>query len=121
MLSLFKMFFSWATGDIASSLERAYTKKLEADTDAKKLAAEFEIEYLKSRQQIISNAQSDPWERFIRILWTLPFIIYVWKLVLWDKVFEFGITDNLSQDLWNILYIVLAGYFLEVGIQKWKK
>lgn len=111
---------SWITGDLTGAIERAYTKKLEAETDAKRLAAEYELEHLKQRAQIIANAQSDPFERFIRIFWTLPFVIYTWKLIVWDKILTWGVTDNLSPELWSIMWIVLGGYFIDTVVRRFK-
>lgn len=89
----------------------------EQNTSAR-IALEEEVAALQARRDVILAAQSDPMERWVRIGFALPFVAYVWKLVVWDKLLGWGVTDNLSADLWNILYIVLGGYFVDTVVRR---
>lgn len=101
------------TGDLTGALERAYRAKLDAETDSEKLAADERIKSLEARQQVILAAQGDPIERFVRIGFAAPFVIYLWKVIVIDKVLGWGVTDGLSDSLDKILMIVLGGYFVD--------
>lgn len=120
---MFKLLLSFFTGplaDISNDIKEAYTAKLNAKNDSERIAAEERIALLEARKEIILKAQSDPFERFVRITLALPFILYINKLVIWDKFLGWGVTDNLSPDLWNLLYVVVGGYFLDLGIRRFK-
>ena len=85
---------------------------------AARIALEGELATLEARKAAILAAQADPFERWIRIGFALPFVFYLWKLVVWDKLLGLGVTDNLSADLWAILYIVLGGYFVDTVVRR---
>lgn len=114
-------FLSGPLSSISNDLKEAYQSKLAATNDKERIAADERINLLEARKSIILAAQSDPFERWIRILFALPFAIYIWKLVVYDKVLLWGVTDNLSTDLWNMFYIILGGYFLETTVRTFRK
>lgn len=115
---MIKTILGWLTGDLTGALERAYRAKLAAQNDTERLAAEQRIEKLKARQDVILAAQGDPIERFVRIGFAAPFVIYLWKVVVWDKVLAWGATDPLSSSLDAILMIVLGGYFVDTAVRR---
>lgn len=106
---------SWlATGGIAAigrELNRAYEARLAAQNDSERIAAEVTIKNLEAQRDSILAAQRDRVERWVRIGFALPFVIYNAKLVLWDKVLGWGATDPLSADLVQLQWIVIGGYF----------
>lgn len=95
-------------------------KKQDAKTEQERIAADERIKALEARRDVILQAQKDPYERWIRILWAIPMLLYTWKLVVWDKILEWGATDNLSPELWNIFMIILAGYFVDTVVKRFK-
>lgn len=121
LLKLVLGLFSGPLSDISNDLKEAYQSKLAATNDKERIAADERINNLEARKAIILAAQSDPFERWVRILFALPFTIYIWKLVVYDKVLEWGATDNLSADLWVVFYIILGGYFVETTVRTFKK
>lgn len=121
---MWKIILSLFTGPLSSlsdDLKEAYQSKLNAANDKERIAAEERISTLEARRNVILAAQSDPYERWIRILWAFPFVAYTIKTVFWDKVLGLGVTDNLSEDLWLMLYIILGGYFIDSAIKRIKK
>lgn len=106
---------------ISNDLKEAYQSKLKAQNDAERIAADERIAVLEARKTSILAAQSDPVERWVRIGLALPFVIYINKLVLWDKVFELGVTDALSSDLRDIMMIVIGGYFIDTVVRRFKR
>ena len=121
MLKFLAAFLSGPLSQISSDLKDAYTAKLNAKNDSERVAAEGRISILESRKSIILAAQSDPFERWVRPLFALPFIIYNMKLIIWDKVFGLGVTDSLSPELYNVQLTVLGGYFLYEGLKVLKR
>ena len=106
---------------IADKIAQAYVQKTNAQTEQERIAADERIKALEAKRDIILKAQSDPFERWVRIGFALPFVLFVWKLVVWDKLLGWGATDDLSADLWNILYIVLGGYFLDTVVRRFTR
>ena len=60
--------------------------------------------------EVIKAEQGNWLTRSIRPLMALPFVAYVWKLVLWDKVLGLGSTDGLSPELWSLMMTVFGAY-----------
>lgn len=113
---MWKMLLSLISGPlskISNDLKEAYQSKLTASNDAERIAADERINLLEARKTSILAAQSDPIERFVRITFAFPFIVYINKLVLWDKVLKWGITDPLSTELSQLMWVVIAGYFID--------
>ena len=108
-------------GRIADKLAEAYALRSNAQTERERVAADERIKTLEARRDVILQAQSDPMERWVRIGFALPFILYVAKVIVWDKIFGWGATDDLSADLWAILYIVLGGYFVDTVVRRLKR
>jgi len=87
-------------------------KQLDAKTEQQRIEMQEKIDVLEQRKQIIINSQNQKLGEWVRLLWALPFIVYIWKLLLWDKVLGWGATDALSPTLEYILWTVLGGYFM---------
>lgn len=84
----------------------------EAATDERRIEAEKMLAVLEASKATVLQAQRDRYERWVRIGFALPFVIYNAKLVLWDKVLGLGVTDPLSEELAAIQMTVIASYFV---------
>jgi hypothetical protein len=117
-----KTILSWATGGgiaaIGTELRGAYEARLKATNDHEKLAAEETIARLEAQQSILLAEQGRWLTAWIRPAFALPFVIYLWKLVLWDKVLKQGSTDALSPELSQIMMVIIGAYFLTRGFEK---
>jgi hypothetical protein len=121
MLKLLLSLVSGPLTAISSDLKEAYITKEKAQTDKEKLDADERVSILEARKTSILAAQSDPLERFVRIGLAFPFVVYINKLVLWDKVLSYwtnSSTDNLSPDLKQIMMIILGGYFIDTAVKR---
>lgn len=87
----------------------------------RRIALEAELGRLGARQAVIFAAQSDPMERWVRIGFALPFVLYINKLIIWDKVLGWGATDPLSDDLTQIMLVVLGGYFIDTVVRRFTR
>lgn len=108
-------------GRIVDKIADVQTRMAAEQNTAAKIALEGELATLSARRDVILAAQADPFERWVRIGFALPFVLYIWKLVVWDKLLGWGATDGLSADLWAILYIVLGGYFVDTVVRRIKQ
>lgn len=67
---------------------------------------------------IIKSEQGNWLTRSIRPLFALPFVIYIWKLVVWDKVLGLGVTDGLNNWLYGIAGTIIGSYFVGSEIRR---
>ena len=113
---------SWLTGGgiaaIGKELNRAYQAKLDAQNDQERINAEKQIALLEARQAVLLSEQGSWMTRWIRPAFALPFIVYNFKIVVWDKVLGWGVTDPLSAEFWHLQMIVFGAYFLTRPLEK---
>ena len=102
-------------GGIADQLRRAYEAKLAAQTDADRLAADLAIARLNARME--SHRIGGRWITLVQIGWALPFVIYNAKLILWDKVLRWGVTDPLSPELYTLQSVIVGFFFVTTTIR----
>jgi hypothetical protein len=60
--------------------------------------------------------------RSVRPLMAAPFIIFMWKVIVWDKVLGWGTTDALDPKMWGVFMAVVVAYMggrvIETGTSK---
>ncbi len=97
-------------GGLGDQLRRAYEAKLQAKNDGERLAAEVDIARLEARQA--SHAIGGRWITMVQIAWALPFVAYNAKLVVWDKMLGWGVTDPLSPELYQLQGVIVGFFFV---------
>ncbi len=117
MWSIISSIFLTSFQQITRDLKDAYTTKQNAKTEQERIAADERISTLEARKSIILSSQSDPMEKWIRILFALPCVVYVNKCVIWDNAFGLGVTDPLSSELNQFFWIVVGGYFIDSTVK----
>lgn len=83
-----------------------------AKTDKDRIAAYERIKSLEARREVLVKSSDSQFNGIIRGLFALPFVIYTWKLIIWDKVLGWGITDPLSEMLTYLLMVIVGFYFV---------
>jgi hypothetical protein len=112
-------------GPFAKAALEAYRAKLSADNTSEKIAAELAARELALEQrerelatQVLIAEQGRWYTALPRPLFALAFIIYVWKVVVFDKVLGLGATDPLSGEVAQWAMIVLTAYFGGRSLEK---
>lgn len=134
---MFAVVLSWLGnllgGPFAQAAVKAYQAKLTAENTSEKIAADLAARELsvetRERElatQVVIAEQGRWYTALPRPLFAFAFVIYVWKVVVWDKVFGLGSTDALSGDIAQWATVVLAAYFGGRSLEKvarilWKK
>src|ERR1700676_3296338 len=97
---------SFLTAPIVNGFISAYKARLAAESSQDRTAAdlaakaiEAEIEARKSAAAIIISEQGRWYTAIIRPLLAVPVIIYLWKVIVWDKVLGLGTTDAIGGDV----------------------
>jgi len=108
-------------GSFAKAAVDAYRAKLSADNASDRIAAELAARALdvERRERELAahlvQAEQGRWYTALpRPLFAFAFVIYVWKVVVWDKVlgdWTHGSTDPLSGEIGQWATIVLTAYF----------
>jgi len=103
---------------VTTDLIFAKTNQANATTDQQRIEADVAIVQLEAQQKLLIAEQATRATRWIRPLFALPFVIYNFKVIVWDKVFGFGTTDVLSDQYWQLQMIVFGAYFITRGLAK---
>ena len=111
-------FLSFLSGPLLTKLVEAYKAKLDSgntkDAKAVDLAvAEInaEIAARSAAKEIIIAEQGHWYTAIIRPLFALPFVIFAWKVVVYDKVLGWGVTDAIDPNMWSVFLAVVGSYF----------
>ena len=115
-------------GPFARAAVEAYQAKLTADNDSQKITAGLAARELAVEQrerelaaQVVIAEQGHWYTALPRPMFAFAFVIYVWKIVVFDKVLGFlthGSTDPLTGDIGQWATIVLTAYFGGRSIEK---
>ena len=112
-------------GPFAQAAVKAYQAKLAADNASEKIAADLAARELAVEQrerelatQVVIAEQGRWYTALPRPLFAFAFVIYVWKVVVWDRVLGLGTTDALSGDVAQWAMIVLTAYFGGRSLEK---
>ena len=90
--------------------------RIAADLAAKEIEAE--IEARKQASAIIIAEQGRWYTAIIRPLLALPIIIYLWKVIVWDKVLGLGTTDPITGMIADWCGLILTVYVGGRSIEK---
>jgi hypothetical protein len=97
---------SLLTAPVVNGVIEAYKAKLSAANSEGQMAADLaakaiaaEIEARKSADALIIAEQGRWYTAIIRPLLALPVVIFMWKVIVWDKVLGLGSTDALMGDV----------------------
>jgi hypothetical protein len=107
------------SGPIIGSLLKAYQARLDANNsqDAKALEllkAEIEAETAARAEatKLLIAEQGHWYTAMIRPLFAIPFIIYAFKIVVWDKVLGLGTTlHGIDANFWSVFKVIVVSYF----------
>lgn len=103
----------------------AYKAKLANDNNADQRTADLMARELAVEQreaevnaQVVIAEQGHWYTACVRPLFAAPFIVFLWKVIVWDKVLAHSHTDDLSPQLWQWGGIVLTAYFAGRSLEK---
>lgn len=125
MGAIFSWLASFLTGPLLKAGVDAYKVKIQAGTDQEKLATDLAARELVVEQReaevnasVVIAEQGRWYTAMIRPLMMLPFIVFTWKVVVFDKVMGWGFTDALDPKMWNVFMIAIGSYFGGRTIEK---
>jgi hypothetical protein len=97
--------------DAAGSHEARETEIAQKALDVDKREAELNATVLVAEQ--------GNWiTRWVRPAWAMPFVLFTWKVVVWDKMLGWGTTDPLDPKMWSVFMLMVGTYFGGRSIEK---
>jgi hypothetical protein len=119
---MFTALLSWLTGGgiaaIGKQLNAAYQAKLAAKNATEALQADMDIAQLSARQAVLIAEQGSWMTRWIRPAFAAPFVVYIWKVVVWDMVLGWGVTRPLGDQMNWVLVTMVGAFFLARPFEK---
>jgi len=119
---------SFLTGPLLQSALDAYKArlKLQDSTDQKALElleAEIQAEIAARAQatQLLIAEQGHWYTAIIRPLFALPFIVFIFKVIIWDKCLGLGTTDAIDPNLWYVCQTIVISYFGATAVERVSK
>jgi hypothetical protein len=113
------------TGPLIGGMVDGYKAKLAAGNTTEKLLADVAARELMVEQRetemnasVVIAEQGRWYTAIIRPLMVAPFIIFTWKVIVFDKVMGWGFTDALDPKMWNVFMIAVGSYFGGRTIEK---
>jgi hypothetical protein len=112
-------------GPFAKAAVDAYRARLSAENTSEKIAADLAVRELGVEQrerelaaQVVVAEQGRWFTALPRPLFAFAFVIYAWKVIVFDKVLGLGTTDPLTGDVSQWAMIVLTAYFGGRSVEK---
>lgn len=106
------------SGPIIGGMVDGYKAKLAAGNTTERIAADLAGRELAVQQrerelqtQLLIVEQGHWATRWVRPVWSLPFVLFTFKVVVWDKMLGWGVTDPLDEKMWGVFMIMVAAYF----------
>ena len=125
LLTVLKWFGGLDINGIVGTAAKAYAAKQDAgvkhdeiDADLVAKAAQLSVQEAQLNAQVVIAEQGNWLTRMARPLIAAPFIIYLWKVIVWDKVLAWGVTDALGTNLDTIMGAIISSYFIGRTIEK---
>lgn len=99
---------------ITSAITSAQIERSRATTDRDKIASDERIKTLSLQRDVLIRTADSKLGAFVRLAIAFPFVVYINKIVLYDKLWTGGAgsTDPLSAGLENIMLAAVGYYFL---------
>lgn len=123
MLSIITALLGFADpiAKISQAIAQARIAATNAQTDREKIAQEERVKALEARRAVLEREADSRINQLIRAALAFPVIVFLWKVVIWDKVLDWGSTDDLSENLWYVTMMVLGFYFLHWTVGRWRR
>lgn len=93
-------------------------EQVRAGTEAEKIRIGAQVDALELQQQVLIAEQGSAMTRWVRPALMFPIVVFLWKIFIWDKVLGWGVTDNLSDELWWIVTTAVGAYLLTRPLEK---
>ncbi len=115
---MWALLLNFLGGPVISGLISAYKARLAATDTQDQMALtllekeiEADIAARAEATKLLIAEQGRWYTAMVRPLFAAPFIIFAFKVIVWDKVFGWGTTDALDPRMWGVFQTIVVSYF----------
>ncbi len=119
------LILSFLGGPVINGAIAAYRERLAATNTQDHMALDLlqaeiqaEIAARAEANKLIIAEQGHWYTAMIRPLFALPFIIFAFKIIVFDKVLHLGVTDALDPKMWGVFQTIVVSYFGATAIER---
>lgn len=109
---------------IAREIAQIQVARKNAETDQARIEADIRMTQLQARQRALTEGRGAWVSKAVQAAYAAPFVIYNGKVIIWDKVLGWGVTDPLGPFEQQVGTIIVGFYFLAIGgraiINQWR-
>ena len=117
---------SFLSGPIINGMLSAYRERLAATNTQDALAVDMlkkevdaDIAARSEATKLLIAEQGHWYTAIVRPLFALPFIIYAWKIVVFDKVLGLGVTEHgIDANFWSVFQVIVVSYFGATAVER---
>lgn len=122
---MWSLILSFIGGPVINGLIAAYRERLAATNTQDRMALDLlqteinaEIAARAEANKLLIAEQGNWLTRCIRPLFAMPFIIFAFKVVVYDKCLGLGVTDALDPHMWSVFNTVIVSYFGATAVER---
>lgn len=117
---------SFLSGPLINGLISVYKARLAATNTQDQMAltllqkeVDADIAARAEATKLLIAEQGHWYTAIIRPLFALPFIIYAWKIIVWDKILGLGVTEHgIDANFWGVFQTIIIAYFGAGAIER---
>ena len=122
---MWTLILNFLGGPVISGLISAYKARLAATDTQDQMAlallqkeVEADIAARAEATKLLIAEQGRWYTAIVRPLFAAPFIVFGFKVVIWDKVFGWGVTDRLDPNMWGVFQTIIVSYFGASAVER---
>lgn len=122
---MWSLILSFIGGPVINGLIAAYRERLAATNTQDHMALDLlqaeiaaEIAARAEANKLIIAEQGHWYTAMIRPLFAMPFVIFTFKVVVWDKVLGLGVTDHIDPNMWGVFQTIVISYFGATAVER---
>jgi hypothetical protein len=106
---------------VSNNLSNERINLQNATTERERAQIQERISALQSTATVLAaEAAKSKIPVLVQLLMTLPWVLYIGKALVWDKLLGWGTTDGLSPQEWYLCYVVYGFWFVHSTVGMFK-
>lgn len=106
---------------VSNNLSNERINLQNATTDRERNEIQERISALNATQAVlVAESAKSKVPVYVQMLATLPWVLYIAKVVIWDKMLGWGSTPTLSPQEWYLCYLVYGFWFVHNTVGMFK-
>src|SRR5712671_2120443 len=122
---MLQLILGFVGGPVINGLIAAYRERLAATNTQDHMALDHlqaeiaaEVAARAEANKLIIAEQGHWYTAMIRPLFALPFVIFAFKVIVFDKVLGLGVTDALDPKMWGVFQTIVVSYFGATAVER---